>query len=139
MIKSKTLRLIPAIWASLFDIGITIIHQPNEYWNGDLTKGNEGNPVGSLFMLSHISGLFIISGLWLIIISILGYALPKRARRIFLLFCVIAHSYGASTWLSRYYDFWFAMAFILFNSILYSLIEEWAVKSDPIITNQKIQ
>jgi hypothetical protein len=60
--KDKLFFLVPALWTSLFDVAITIIHQPKEYWNGDLTKANEGNPIGALFMGIHIAGLFIISG-----------------------------------------------------------------------------
>lgn len=123
----KLLQLLPALWASVFDITITVIHQPKEYWNGNLAKANEGNPIGAFFMESHVSGLFVISALWLVAIAVLGYVLPKRVGKIFLLFCVIAHSYGASTWLSGNYGFWYAMAFILFNSILYSTVDHLAV------------
>ena len=31
----KLLLLIPALWTSLFDIGITTLHQSEEYWRGD--------------------------------------------------------------------------------------------------------
>lgn len=125
MTKSqKLLLLIPALWVSMFDIIITIIHQPAEYWNGDLSSANEGNPIGALFMENHISGLFVISALWLILIGVLGYFLPRSIGRVFLLFCVIAHSFGASTWLSNRYGFWYVMIFILMNSVLYISIEQ---------------
>jgi hypothetical protein len=132
--KNRLLFLIPALWASLFDIAITIFHQPKEYWNGDLSKANEGNPIGALFMKNHVSGLFIISGLWIIAIAILGYFLPTQLRKIFLLFCLIAHSFGASTWLSNRYGFWYAITFILFNSILYCTIDNMVDKKINNIT-----
>jgi hypothetical protein len=116
--------LIPALWACLFDITITIIHQPKEYWSGDLSQANEGNPFGAFFMKNHTSGIFLISACWIILVMVLGYFLPRRAARAFLLFTLIAHSFGASTWLSSRYDFWFAMAFILFNSILFYVVED---------------
>jgi len=121
--KDKLLLLVPALWTSIFDITITVIHQSKEYWNGDLTKANERNPIGAFFMRNHVSGLFIISGLWIIAIGLLGYFLPRKTRKIFLLFCVIAHSFGASTWLSSRYGFWYVVMFILFNSILYCIID----------------
>jgi hypothetical protein len=121
--KDKLLLLVPALWTSIFDIAITVIHQSREYWNGDLTKANEGNPIGALFMKNHVSGLFIISGFWIITIGLLGYFLPRQTRKIFLLFCVIAHSFGASTWLSSIYGFWYVITFILFNSILYCTVD----------------
>lgn len=128
MNKEKVILLAPALWSSLFDITLTIIHQPVEYWEGNLTKSNEGNPIGAFFMSQHITGLFVISGLWLVAISFLGYYLPLRIRKIFLLFCVIAHSYGASTWLFRQYGFWSVLVFILLNSILFYVAEGLAKK-----------
>ena len=121
--KNKLLYLVPALWTSLFDTGITIFHQSNEYWNGDLTKANEGNPIGALFMKNHTSGLFIISAFWIFAIGLLGYFLPRQISKVFLLFCVIAHSFGASTWLSSRYGFWYVITFILFNSILYCMVD----------------
>jgi hypothetical protein len=126
--KTRLLLLVPALWTSLFDIITTIIHQPKEYWDGDLTKANEGNPIGALFMGNHVTGLFIISGLWIIVIGMLGYFLPRLTSKIFLLFCVIAHSFGASTWLSSRYGFWYVMTLIAFNSILYCVIDSVADK-----------
>jgi hypothetical protein len=122
----KLLLLIPAIWASLFDIGITIINQPKEYWSGNLDKANEGNPIGGFLMKNHVSGLFVISFIWLIIIGLVGYYLPRKYSRIFLLFILIIHSYGASSWLSQFYGFWYAIAFMLFNAILFYIIEDFA-------------
>ncbi|MDD3723522.1 MAG: hypothetical protein PHW92_13735 [Lutibacter sp.] len=48
--REKLLALIPVLWASFFDITITIIHQPKEYWNGNLTAANEANPIGNFMM-----------------------------------------------------------------------------------------
>jgi hypothetical protein len=127
--KQRLLLLIPALWASLFDIVITIVHQPKEYWSGDLKAGNEGNPIGALFMRNHVSGIFVISILWLILIGVLGNYLPKRISRVFLLFVLIAHSFGASTWLSNRYSFWYAMVFVLFNAILFYWVKD-AVDKD---------
>jgi hypothetical protein len=126
--RDKLLSLIPALWTSLFDIAITVVHQSERYWDGDLTQANEGNPIGALFMKNHVSGLFVISALWIIAIGLLGYFLPRQPRKIFLLFCVIAHSFGASTWLSSRHGFWYVMLFILFNSILYRTVENIADK-----------
>jgi len=122
--KEKLFFIIPAMWAALFDIFITVFHQSPAYWNGDLNQANEGNPIGAYAMASHVSGLFMISVIWLILIVFLGYKLPHRFSRIFLLFALISHSYGASTWLSNHYGFWSSIAFILFNSILYFMMED---------------
>ena len=123
MNKNKLLLVIPAFWASLFDIIITIIYQPNDYWNGNLKIANEGNPIGGLLMEIHISGIFVVSILWLILIIILGYYLPKKISQIFLLFVLIANSWGASSWIYMHHGFWYVMIFMLFNSILFYKIE----------------
>ena len=122
--NKKLLLLIPALWASLFDIIITIIHQPVEYWNGNLNLANEANPMGDFMMKNHITGIFIISLLWILIIGLLGYYLPRKISRVFLLFVLIVHSWGAATWISWKYGFWFVIIFTLFNAILFYIIED---------------
>ena len=122
--KEKLLALIPALWASLFDAVITIVHQPKDYWNGNLNAANEANDIGNYMMKQHVSGLFIVCGIWLILIGILGFYIPKKYSRIFLLFVLIAHSFGASSWLFDNYGFWTAILFIGFNAILFYKIED---------------
>ncbi len=116
---SRWINLAPALIAAIIDISVTIIHQPKEYWDGNLDKANEGNPIGATLMANHVSGLFLISGIWVILIIILGYYLPNKLSKYFLLFTLIAHSYGASTWISPRYGYWSAMVLILFNTTTY--------------------
>ncbi|MCP2029352.1 hypothetical protein L1276_004536 [Flavobacterium sp. HSC-32F16] len=123
ILNSKLILLIPAYWACLFDEIITIINQSDEYWKGDLSKADEGNPIGAFMMANHTSGLFIICALWLVLIGVIGYNLSNRKLKIFALFVLIAHSFGASTWLSFHYNFWFAIAFIFINAVLFVEIE----------------
>lgn len=132
--KTKLFPLIPVLWASVFDIFITTVYQPKEYWQGNLSIANEGNPIGALFMKHHVSGLFVISGIWLILIVLLGYHLPRKFSRVFLLFALIAHSFGASTWLSMHWGFASTMFFILFNSILYLAVDEYVRKIEVLRT-----
>lgn len=118
------MNLIPAYQATIIDIAVTIIHQSPAYWQGDLSHANEGNPIGGTLMRAHVSGIFVLSGLWLVIIGLAGYYLPRQFSKTFLLFTVITHSYGACTWISDRYGFFAAMALILFNTISYLLINE---------------
>lgn len=122
--NEKILTLIPALWASLFDVVITIVHQSKDYWNGNLEMANEGNPIGNFMMKNHVLGIFVISFFWMIVIGVLGYYLPKKYSRIFLLFVLIVHSLGASTWIIPNYGFWTAIILILFNAILFYKIED---------------
>ena len=128
--REKLLALIPALWASLFDAIITIKGQREEYWDGNLNMANEGNPIGNFMMKHHVSGIFVVCGLWFILIGILGYYLPKKIARVFLLFVLMAHSWGASSWIFMEYGFWFVMIFIVFNSILFYIIDNEIKKSN---------
>ncbi len=121
---NKWINLAPALIACLIDITVTIVHQPKEYWEGNLNKANEGNPIGATLMANHVSGIFLISGIWIILVVVLGYYLPNKISRYFLLFTLIAHSYGASTWISPRYGFWSAMALILFNTTTYLIAND---------------
>lgn len=122
--KSRVLPIIPALWASIIDIGATIFGKPAGYWKGDLHIANERNPIGSFFMAHHTSGLFIISAVWIILIVALGYYLPRKISKIYLLFVLIAHSWGASSWIPKEYNFLGSISLFLFNAILYIMIEE---------------
>jgi hypothetical protein len=55
--REKLLALIPALWASLFDAVVTIVHQPKEYWAGNLNIANEANGIGNFMMKQHVSPL----------------------------------------------------------------------------------
>ena len=126
---NKWINLTPALIASLIDVTVTIVHQPKEYWEGNLNKANEANPIGAILMANHVSGIFLISGIWIILIIVLGYYLPNKISKYFLLFTLIAHSYGAAAWLSTRYGFWSAMVLILINTATYLIAKE---KTEPI-------
>lgn len=122
--NERLLPIITPIWVSLVDIIITIIHQPKEYWNGNIKLANEGNPIGAILMTNHVSGIYVISALWLVLITILGYYLPKSLSRIFLLFVLIVHSWGASSWIFIHYGFWYVIIFTLINSVLFYKMQD---------------
>ncbi|PKQ61971.1 hypothetical protein BZG02_13605 [Labilibaculum filiforme] len=121
--RIKLVAVIPAVWVCLFDVIITLVYQPAEYWSGDLSLANEANPIGAFVMKYHTSGLFILSALWLGLIVLLGYYLPKKWASIFLLFVFIAHCFGGASWVNIHFGFWAVMLFFLFNSILYHRID----------------
>jgi hypothetical protein len=117
--SAKYLPLIPAFWACLFDVAVTIIHQAPEYWEGNLNAAKEGNPIGNIFMRGHASGIFVISAIELIIIVVAFRFLPKKAGRVFLLFVVIAHTSATLTWLIPRYGFWSLILLSIINSVIY--------------------
>lgn len=122
--KDKIVSILPAFIAASFDIFLTIFYQSQEYWNGDLSKGNEGNPIGASFMKGHVSGIFFICGIWLIMIVLAGFYLPKKLKDIFVVFCIIAHSWGASTWIDDQFGYWSVIVLFLINASIYSLVKQ---------------
>jgi hypothetical protein len=126
--NTKLLLLIPALWASLLDIGLTIYGQSSDYWKGNLKVANEGNPIGVTFMKNHVSGIFLVCGIWIILIVVLGYYLPRKISRGFLLFVLIANSWGASSWIQEKYGFWGAIGLFVFSAVLYVIIDEICLK-----------
>lgn len=124
MFINKIMLLIPAFWACLCDLLVTSINQPAEYWNGDLQAGWEGNPIADVFMKNHNLGIFIFVLLWLTVIVTIGYFLRPKLFRILSLFVLIAHTWGASTWIGEFYGFWYIIAFVLFNSIFFIIMED---------------
>ena len=135
--KQKLLLLLPALWASLFDIVITIVYQPREYWEGNLQVANEGNPIGKFMMTNHVSGIFLISIFWLVLVGLLGYYLSRIMSRIFLVFVVIVHSWAASTWIGPRYGFWSVLILMIFNSILFCAIDEIVKENNSQFSNLK--
>ncbi|MBE8728096.1 hypothetical protein [Flavobacterium hungaricum] len=119
VLNSKIILLIPAYWACLFDEIITIVFQSEQYWKGDLSKADEGNPIGAFFMAQHIYGLFVLCILWLLIIGAAASKLSGRKLKIFVLFVLIAHSFGASSWISNHFGFWYAIIFMFINAVLF--------------------
>jgi hypothetical protein len=124
MLKNKLTLLLPAFWACIFDETITIVKQKAEYWSGNLNAANEGNPIGAAFMQYHVSGIFVISAIWPILIGVIGLYLPARFLKIFVLFVVMIHTWGASTWISHYYGFLYVIIFVAANSVFFIKMEE---------------
>jgi hypothetical protein len=133
--KAKILTLIPALWAALLDLSLTVHGQSIKYWQGNLNQVNEANTLVKALMKSHLLGIFIAHGIWIALIILLGYYLPHKLSRIFLLFVLLANSWGASTWI-RHHGFWYVIILYLFNAILYVIIDEYEKninKKQPII------
>ena len=111
--------LIAPVWACVVDAIVTAVNQPEGYWQGELYKAREGNPIGGPLMEQYAYALFGISAIWLIIIAALGSFLPRNAGRVFTLFVVLAHTWGAGSWISSNYGFWWVILIALVNASLF--------------------
>ena len=122
---NNLIMLIPAFWSCVFDFLITIFNQPSEYWNGNLETYIEGNPIVAYLMRNNTSGIFIFVIVWLSLIGIIGYFLPPKLLRIFSLFVVIAHTWGASAWVEYCFGFWFVLILVLLNAIIFIFVQDF--------------
>lgn len=124
---------IPPIWAMTIDLIMTSVHQASEYWKGNLTKVNEGNPVVYFFMNNHVYGIFILHLLSLSLVSTLIYFAPKRIAMIISFAFVLGNSYGAATWIRPYYGFWLTILLFIINGIILALFVEKAILPPKVI------
>lgn len=120
-LKNRLIIILPAFFAALLDILITIYFQPKEYWNGSLKYHNEANPIGSFAMSESIYGLFIISAIWLIIILILGIFIPYKWISYVSLFILISHTLGGCSWIMINFGFQYQFILIGINTFLFIL------------------
>lgn len=124
MNKIKLLKIAPAFSVALFDMVITVTHQPEQYWQGHLKAANEGNPVAAAFMHNHVSGFFLISAIWLSVIFLLGYFLPEKASRFFLFTIFVLHCTAASGWVKYLYGgFWGYVIFTVIACAVWFIFE----------------
>lgn len=120
----KLLVLMPAFIACFFDVFLTAVLQPADYWEGHLEMANEGNPLVFFAMNQHELGLFVVLILWLALLTLIGYFLPYRLLKILSLGVLVGHSWGASTWLEYFYGFGYVIILFIINATIFILLEE---------------
>jgi len=122
-LSKNKINIIPALFASSLDIFFTLFYQKASFWKGDHSTVNEANPIGNYLSTYSFLGLPLICLVWLIIIYFAGLNLPEKLREIFLLFCVIAHSWGAASWIDNRFGYWSVIVLFILNSSIYILIK----------------
>ncbi|MGL1891634.1 MAG: hypothetical protein OCD02_08405 [Spirochaetaceae bacterium] len=138
MLKKNAYKLyifIPAFIACCIDLIVTTINQPTDYWIRALDKVNEINPVLNFAMRHHILGIFLVTFIWLLIIAFLTLISPEKLSKLICLTIVLGNSWGASTWISRRYGYYYAILLFILNASLYLLFDEKLKKYSPSNTN----
>jgi len=86
-------------------------------------------------MKNSVSGIYVFTVFWLLAIVLIGYYLPSKFLRVLALFVLIAHTYGASSWLIEYYSFWIVIACVLLNSVIFIALEDmYSLKTSNLLT-----
>jgi hypothetical protein len=137
--NSSTLRwlnAIPPILACCLDFIVTVIGQSPDYWTGDLSAANEANPVGAAFMSYHVSGLFVLTALWLALIFGLSYIVPAKFYKFFTLAVVMGHTVGAASWMKGADGPVKALAIVIFNALIYAGVDLYVGKRNAVTASR---
>lgn len=90
-------KLFPVILVMFIDLTLTLCLQPSEYWD-DYSLYREGSPLGRILLKAGPEYFVISSILYMIFCPVVITKLPKRLGKMVIIFLIIAHSWGASSW-----------------------------------------
>src|SRR5215468_3485131 len=90
---------IPCLLAVLLDAGLTTLGQSQEYWNGDYSAVNEGNPFFRNLFAIHPGAAIAGYVVWAGILIGLVLLLPEVLAVVLSMAVVFGHVGGAYTWL----------------------------------------
>jgi hypothetical protein len=90
----------PAVMC-LIDLAVTLAYQPSEYWHQGYQFVHESNPAARWFLQIHPLAFLGASLLWILAFSAAIFSLRFATARIVALAVLLAHAFGASTWLIR--------------------------------------
>jgi hypothetical protein len=104
--------LLPAIAMILFDLGLTIIFQPREYWQGSYGLTTEKSPIGVFLLSIHPAVFLIVMLIYIGIVTLLIFQLPIPWNRIIALALVVGHTAGVYSWI-RSRNYWAVIVIFL--------------------------
>lgn len=92
--------------ALLLDNALTLGSQPPEYWAGNYTAAAEFSPHFYLLLKWHPLAFQTWVVLWIILLNVLIFRLPRDWAWCASLLVTLAHSIGASSWLVYHCGNW---------------------------------
>jgi hypothetical protein len=93
---------IPCLLALLLDAGLTTLGQSQEYWNGDYSAVNEGNPFFRGLFAIHPGAAIAGYVVWAGILIGLVLLLPEVLAVVLATAVVFGHVGGAYTWMQHF-------------------------------------
>lgn len=93
---------LPCLLALLLDAGLTTLGQSQEYWNGDYSAVNEGNPFFRKLFAIHPGAALAGYVFWAGILIGLVLLLPEVLAVILSITVVFGHVGGAYTWMQHF-------------------------------------
>jgi hypothetical protein len=101
--KRRVLGLsIPCLLALLLDAGVTILGQSQEYWSGDYSAVNEGNPFFRNLFAIHPGAAVTGYVVWAAVLIALVLLLPEVLAVVLSIAVVFGHVGGAYTWMQYF-------------------------------------
>jgi hypothetical protein len=88
----------------LLDAVITIIGQPASFWRDPGTT-NEGAPIVTFFLARGILPYLVVGSLYVTGTLFIASITPKKIGLTILLFMILGHSFGFTTWLHYYFHY----------------------------------
>jgi hypothetical protein len=109
----------------MLDQSITLFGQAPDYWKGDYSLANEGNPWFNWLLRQHPLAFEAGISAWVGVFSVVILALPRRASMTISMAIVLGHTWGAATWICFVWPFgyWIALALFLASSII--IVATW--------------
>jgi hypothetical protein len=133
---------LPILIPYIFDIALTLIGQPEQYWQGNYQAVNEANPISHWFLAKHPVVYILYS-----IARFLGYGLfiailPLKLSKIVSIYLILAHTIGAHGWAKNvfYVGYWERMGMLLIPAILivYSLDRVNSLMAETVFKRFKV-
>lgn len=109
----KTLLFASMLLPMLVDLALTVTLQPEEFWKNSM-YAVEGSPLGLPFLQKGASFFVLGFFVWVLLAYFILLKLPGPLDLVFLLTVIIAHSWGAASWLPRIFGGGFYCPTILY-------------------------
>jgi hypothetical protein len=119
-IKDRLWLCVPIVITDLFDVTVTMLGQPSEYWKGSYGLVNEFNPFAHWFMVIHPIGAVIYIIIDIVVISLLIIVLPLMTSKILSAFWAIGSAKAIYNWLAGtlHMGWWISNLVILIPTII---------------------
>ena len=125
MWKRKIWLCVPPFVLCMFDQSITLFGQSAEYWAGNRSVANEGNPWFLWLLRQHPLAFEAGIAAWVVVFSSLILAVPRRAAMTISIAIVLGHTWGTATWLCWVLPFGYWIALALFLASAIAIVATW--------------
>ena len=98
--RCRLVLLMLTVYAA--DVGLTLAGQSADYWAGDYSLANEGNPLARPFLVGS-PWLFLAGAVvWGVLLAAVVLLWRHRAGEWLAVLCTLGHAFGGACWLALY-------------------------------------